>query len=89
MRTLSDIVIIAKDPLPCVSKEGIILLPDYTLNEELGIYTGKIKIAGEKCHTLKPGDKVIFHRSQYSPMTYEGENFSVCHESEVLAVIEE
>jgi co-chaperonin GroES (HSP10) len=89
VETLFDVIVVERDPLPVKSPGGIILLPDWDKNEEVGIYTGTVKVAGPKCHTLKVGDHIIYHRSNYAPMEYEGEEFSVFHESEVLALIED
>ena len=90
MRTLTDIIVVERDPLPDRSKSGlIILLPDWEKNEEVGIYFGRVKVAGPDCKELKVGDHIIYNRSQYVPMEHDGKEFSVFHESHVLAKLED
>lgn len=89
MQTLTDIIVVEQDPLPCKSKEGLILLPQYDINEESGVYTGTVKVSGPDCKTLKPGSRVMFHRSTCAEMEYENRPFRVLHEHEVLAEIED
>lgn len=90
MRTLNDIIVVERDPLPDRSESGkIILLPDWNKNEEVGVYTGRVKVAGPDCKELKVGDHIMYHRSQYVPMEHAGEEFSVFHETHVLAKLED
>jgi co-chaperonin GroES (HSP10) len=89
MRTLGDIVIVERDPHPDKSPGGIILLSDWDAQEEVGVYYGRVKVAGPDCKVLKVGDHIMYHRSNYVPMEYEGKDFAVFHEDVVLAKIED
>lgn len=92
MRTLNDIIVVERVKEP--EMIGSIIIPqcarDALRNEtERGVLTGHIKVAGPDCKYLKVGDKILYHRSQYIPMEHEGEEFSVFHESHVLALVED
>ena len=89
MHTLSDIIIVERDPTPEMSSGGIILLSDWDAQEEVGVYYGRVKVAGPDCKTLKAGDHIMYHRSNYVPMEHDGRDFAVFREPEVLAVIED
>lgn len=89
MRTLSDIIIVERDPEPTMSKGGIHLLTDWNKQEEVGVYYGRVKVAGPDCKVLKVGDHILYHRSNYVPMEFEGQDFAVFREDVVLAVIED
>jgi len=88
MQALSDIVVVERDTKPEMSKGGIILLSDWDAQEEVGVYYGHVKVAGPDCHTIKVGDHIMYHRSNYVPMEHEGKDFAVFREDVVLAVIE-
>ena len=89
MESLGDIIICERDPEPTMSKGGIILLTDWNKQEEVGVYYGRVKVAGPDCKVLKPGDHILYHRSNYVPMEHENRDFAVFHESDVLALIED
>lgn len=88
MQTLTDIIVVTKDEPPKQSPGGI-WFPPLEINEESGVYTGVVKVCGPDCKTLKPGMRVMYHRSQCAPMEHEGEDFSVFHEHECLAIVED
>jgi len=90
MRTLDDIII-AKRNAP-VDKIGLIHVPqcviDADRNErERGVLFGTVTVAGPKCD-LKPGDRILYHRSQFIQMDYLGEDFCCFHEKHVLAKVD-
>jgi co-chaperonin GroES (HSP10) len=90
MKTLTDVIVVERDPLPDKSESGlIILLPDWEKCEEVGVYFGRVKVAGPDCKVLKVGDHIMYHRSNYVPMEHDNCDFAVFHESEVLAVLED
>jgi co-chaperonin GroES (HSP10) len=88
MVTLTDIVVIKRDPLK--EKIGSIFIPECVKsNEERGIYTGSVVVAGPKCREVKVGDRVFFARTTY--VLYQTEEFGEVaglHESDILGVIE-
>lgn len=91
MKTLTDIIVAERDPP--IKKIGSIHLPqcmiDADLNEcERGVLIGTVKVAGPEC-TLKPGDRIMFHRSQRVEMEYQGKDFSVFHQKDCLALVED
>ena len=85
MKTLTDIVVVKRDPLAEKSKGGIYFPESVLKNEEKGIYLGTILVAGPDCKVLKVGDRVAFARSTYVLYTCD-EYGEVCglHESDVL-----
>ena len=89
METLDDIIIVERDPTPEMSSGGIILLSDWDAQEEVGVYYGRIKVAGPKCRMVKAGDHIMYHRSNYVPMEHEGKDFAVFREDVILALVED
>ena len=89
MRTLGDVIVVERDPAPEKSKGGIILLSDWDAQEEVGVYYGRVKVVGPDCKTLKAGDHIMYHRSNYVQMEHQGSDFAVFHEAEVMALVED
>jgi co-chaperonin GroES (HSP10) len=89
MRTLTDIIVAERDPSPEKSPGGIWFALDWQKQEEVGVYYGRVKVAGPDCKELKVGDHIMYHRSNYVPMEHEGQDFAVFHEHEVLALLVE
>ena len=91
METLTDVIVVKRDPP--VTRIGSIHLPECMIdadrNEmERGVLIGTVKVVGPDCKTLKPGMRIMFHRSQRVEMEHEGVDFSVFHERDTLAVVE-
>lgn len=88
MKALTDIIVVEQDPVPELW-HGL-YIPDVVRdNTEVGIYKGTVKCVGPKCHTLKVGSRIIFHRSTCAPLEYEGKPFRVLHESEAIGLLED
>lgn len=91
METLTDIIVVERDPP--ITKIGSIHLPECMIdadkNEmERGVLIGTVKVAGPKCKVLKPGSRIMFHRSQRVEMEHQGKDFSVFHEKDTLAIVD-
>lgn len=89
MKTLTDVIVVKRDPLCDRSKGGIILLSEQFKNEERGVYWGTVLVAGPKCRILREGDRVAFARTTY--VKYDsGIHGEVCglHEADVLVMVE-
>jgi co-chaperonin GroES (HSP10) len=92
MECLTDILIAQRDPP--VDKIGSIHLPqcmiDTDLNEvERGVLIGTVKVVGPDCRELRPGMRIMYHRSQRVELEHEGVDFSVMHENQILAIVED
>lgn len=92
MRTIGDIIVARRDPP--IDKIGSIILPqcmiDADLNEvERGVLIGTVQTVGPDCKELKPGMRIMYHRSQRVEMEHEGTDFSVMHENQILAIVED
>jgi co-chaperonin GroES (HSP10) len=92
MECLTDVIIVERDPP--VEKIGSIIMPQCVIDAdkmemETGVLIGTVKVTGPDCKTLKPGMRIMFHRSQRVEMEHEGKDFSVFHEKDTLAVVED
>lgn len=94
MKTLGDIIVCKRDPIPDKFEGTSIIKPECVIDAEKnecerGVIIGTVMVAGPDCHTLKAGDRIMYHKSQYVPMEHEGQDFAVFHESHVLALVED
>jgi co-chaperonin GroES (HSP10) len=92
METLTDIIVAQRDPIP--DRIGSIIMPqcvmDADRNEvERGVLIGTVQVCGPQCKVLKPGMRIMYNRSQRAEMEHEGVDFSVMHEDQILAVVED
>jgi len=93
MKTLTDIIICERDPIKATYGSGILIKPDWVIDaehneHERGVITGTVKVCGPDCKVLKPGMRVMWHKSQHAAMDHEGQDFSVFHEGQCLAIID-
>jgi co-chaperonin GroES (HSP10) len=88
MRTLTDIIVAEQDLVPQLW-HGLWIPNTVQESTEVGIYKGTVKCVGPDCKTLKVGSRIVFHRSTCAEMEYEGKQFRVLHEHEVIGVLED
>jgi co-chaperonin GroES (HSP10) len=88
MKTLTDVIAVIRDEPDEKSPGGIIIPEQVRKYEEMGYYFATVHCCGPQCIQLKPGDRIIFNRSQYAPMEIEGQKYCMMHEHQVLAKVE-
>lgn len=62
---------------------GILIVQEKKKSETIG----EIVSCGEAVHSVAVGDKVLYARYAGAPVTIDGEELTVMHEADVLAVI--
>lgn len=92
LRPLGDRVVVK----PAVAEEktlGGIILPDTAKEkphqgEVVAVGAGKIKNDGERAPMeLKAGDKVLYGKYAGTEITYEGEEYLIMNENDIMAIL--
>lgn len=92
LKPLHDSVILKKQKVESVTKSGIILsgdakeAPDYA--EVVAVGEGKKEDGKLIKPVVKIGDKVIFKKYSTTDVKYEGEDYLIIAEKDILAIIE-
>ena len=92
IRPLADRVVIKMTEAEEVSKGGIILAGSAkekpSVAEVVAVGAGGMVDGHEVKMELKVGDKVVFSKYGGAEIKYQGEEYTIMHQSEILAVIE-
>ncbi len=89
LRLLNDRVMVK--PVEDEKKEGSIILPDSAekkpfKGEVIAVGPGRLLENGKRVEiNLKPGDKVVFSKYGGTEITYEGEEYLILNENDILA----
>ena len=92
IKPLADRVVIKMTEAEEVSKGGIILAgaakEKPSVAEVVAVGKGGMVDGHEVTMELKVGDKVVFSKYGGAEIKYQGEEYTIMHQSEILAVIE-
>lgn len=80
---LGRVLILPADPED-VTKGGIIIPENAKKKPDLGT----VVAVSSECEHVKPGDQVIHEPNLAIPLIYQGEEYSIVHEDQIMGVYE-
>lgn len=83
IRPLHKDIVVKPDDQP-ENEYGILIVQENKKSETIGTVVS----CGDAVEYAAVGDKVLYHRYAGSPVTVDGDDVIVMHESDVMAVIE-